>query len=56
MFSALALLSTSSSLMYRRAIPAPLNEKRWSPETVGVKVPVQRADQMPESPGGVPVT
>ena len=29
---------------------------RCRPETVGVKVPVQRADQTPDSPAGVVVT
>src|SRR4051794_11549599 len=56
MFSWLALLKTSRLSMYRRAIPEPLNEKRCSPETVGVNVPVQRADHVPDRPGGSPVT
>src|SRR4051812_41888655 len=56
MFSALLALSTSLPAMYRREMPPPLNEKRCSPDTVGVNVPVQRADQVPDRPAGVPVT
>jgi len=56
MTSWLLLLSTSLSLRYRRTVPLPLNEKRCRPLTVGVNVPFQRADQVPDRPGGLPVT
>src|SRR4051795_6726343 len=56
MVSWLALLMTSRPSMYTRAIPLPLKEIRCRPETVGVKVPVQRADQTVGSPAGGVVT
>src|SRR4051812_11755504 len=56
MVSWLALLMMSCSLIHTRAIPLPLNEIRCRPETVGVNVPVQRADQTVGNPAGVVVT
>src|SRR3954453_20826004 len=56
MVSWLLVLNTSLSSMYSRAVPLPLSEKRCRPDTVGVKVPVQRADHVPDSPAGLPVT